>query len=53
MRKMVVDERLKAEIVQEARTKSGEASSSQRDSQTSCARERHLHQGGILGLPSD
>ena len=53
LRKMIVDERLKAEIVQEALSKSGEAISPLRDGQTSRSRERCLHQDGMSGLPGE
>ena len=47
LRKMIVDERLKAEIVQEALAKSGEAISPLRYGQASSAREGCLHQTGL------
>jgi putative transposase len=51
LRKMIFDERLKAEIVQEALAKSGEAISTLRDGQTSGSRGKCFHQGGTSGLP--
>jgi len=51
LRKMYVEEKLKAEVVSEALAKSGEAISPPRDGSKGCAGTRHVDTRGMPGLP--
>jgi putative transposase len=50
LKKMYLEEKLKAEIVSEALEKNGEAIPTQGDGHQSSQRARHLYSGGVPGI---